>query len=158
MLTFEMVSFDIKYNYILGRPFLLKFMAVIHTAYVTIKMPGPKDIIILKSDQCDALAYENATLTHTRRFGEKEAHELAMMLAKTHRGSTPIGTLVSKPPTANTHQPPPKKNTFEGATSNQPSVDQAVDDKKKGAADKEVDVDPNVMNKKLRLRIELEAK
>jgi hypothetical protein len=31
MLTFEVASFDIGYNCILGRPFLLKFMAVIHT-------------------------------------------------------------------------------------------------------------------------------
>jgi hypothetical protein len=31
MLAFEVVSFDIGYNCICGRPFLLKFMAVIHT-------------------------------------------------------------------------------------------------------------------------------
>jgi hypothetical protein len=31
MLTFEVTSFDIGYNYILGRSFLLKFMAAIHT-------------------------------------------------------------------------------------------------------------------------------
>jgi hypothetical protein len=42
VLTFEVASFDIGYNCILGRPFLLKFMAVIHTAYATIKMPGPR--------------------------------------------------------------------------------------------------------------------
>jgi hypothetical protein len=65
MLIFEMASFDIGYNYILGRPFLLKFTAIIHTAYATIKMSGPKGIIIVKSDQRDALACENAALTHT---------------------------------------------------------------------------------------------
>jgi hypothetical protein len=43
-------SFDIGYNCILGSPFLLKFLVVIHTAYATIKMLGPKDIIVLKSD------------------------------------------------------------------------------------------------------------
>jgi hypothetical protein len=42
MLTFEVTSFDIGYNCILWRPFLLKFMAVIHTAYATIKMHGPR--------------------------------------------------------------------------------------------------------------------
>jgi hypothetical protein len=51
-----------------------------------------------------------------------------------------------------------KKNTFMGATSNKPSVDQAVDDKKKGVAHKEVDMDPDDMNNKLRLGTELEAK
>jgi hypothetical protein len=47
---FEVASFDIKYNYILGRPFLLKFMAFIHTAYVTMKMSGPKGVITIKAD------------------------------------------------------------------------------------------------------------
>jgi hypothetical protein len=78
MLTFEVASFVIGYNCILRRPFLLKFMVVIHTTYATIKMLGPKGIIILKSDQCDALACENIALTHARRFGEKEAQELAI--------------------------------------------------------------------------------
>jgi hypothetical protein len=45
MLMFEVASFDIRYNCILGRPFLLKFMAIIHTAYATIKMIGPKGVI-----------------------------------------------------------------------------------------------------------------
>jgi hypothetical protein len=42
MLMFEVASFDIGYNCIFGRPFLLKFMSVIHTACATIKMPGPR--------------------------------------------------------------------------------------------------------------------
>jgi hypothetical protein len=64
MLAFEVASFDMRYNCILGRPFHLKFVSVIHTAYTTIKMLGPKGIIILGSDQRDALACENITLTH----------------------------------------------------------------------------------------------
>jgi hypothetical protein len=81
MLTFEVASFDIGYNCILGRPFLLKFMAVIHTAYATIKMPGPKGVITLKSDQWDAVACENATLTHAGKFDNKEAQDLAVKMA-----------------------------------------------------------------------------
>jgi hypothetical protein len=42
MLAFEVASFIIGYNCILGRSFLLKFMAVIHNNYATIKMSGPK--------------------------------------------------------------------------------------------------------------------
>jgi hypothetical protein len=42
MLTFEVASFDIGYNCILGRPFLLRFMMVIHIAYTTMKMLGPR--------------------------------------------------------------------------------------------------------------------
>jgi hypothetical protein len=75
VLIVEVVSFDIGYNYILGRPFLLKFMAVIHTAYATLKMPDPKGVITIKTDQRDALACENATLMHARRFGEKAVQD-----------------------------------------------------------------------------------
>jgi hypothetical protein len=64
MLMFEVATFDIGYNCILGRPFLLKFMMIIHTAYTTLKMFATKDIITIKADQRDALACENATLAH----------------------------------------------------------------------------------------------
>jgi hypothetical protein len=64
MLTFEVTSFDIRYNCILGRPFLLRFMTVIQTTYATIKMPDHRGVITLKSDQRDALAYER--ITHSR--------------------------------------------------------------------------------------------
>jgi hypothetical protein len=81
-LTFEVASFDIGYNYILGQPFLLKFMVVIHMAYATIKMPGPKGVITLKSDQRDVVACENAVLTHAGKFGNKEAQDLAVKMAR----------------------------------------------------------------------------
>jgi hypothetical protein len=90
MLTFEVASFDILYNCILGRSFLLKFIAVIHTAYATMKMPGSKGVITIKSDQQDTLACENATLTQAGRFGEKVAQEQAANVAKTQGGSTPL--------------------------------------------------------------------
>jgi hypothetical protein len=51
MLTFKVASFHIRYNYTLGRPFLLKFMAVIHTGYAMMKMPGPMGVITLMDDQ-----------------------------------------------------------------------------------------------------------
>jgi hypothetical protein len=47
MLMFEVASFDIGYNCILMRPIILKLMAVIHTAYATMKMSSPKDVITL---------------------------------------------------------------------------------------------------------------
>jgi hypothetical protein len=133
MLTFKLASFDIGYNCILERHFLLKFMTVIHTAYATIKMPGRKGIIVLNSDQRDTLACENAALTHVERFGEKEAQELAAKVAKAHGGSTPIRTAAPKPPVVGTLRPPAeKKSTFVGSTSNQPITHQSVDNKKKG--------------------------
>jgi hypothetical protein len=137
MLIFEVASFNNGYNCILERPFLLKFMAVIHTAYATIKMLGPKGIIILKSNQCDALACENEALTHVRWVGGKEAQELAVKVARAHRGSTLIRIVAPKPPAAGTLWPPAeKKSTFVGSTSNQPITNQSVDDKKKGSTDK----------------------
>jgi hypothetical protein len=70
MLPFEVASFDIGYSCIHGRPFLLKFMAVIHTTYTTMQMSGPKGVITIKADQQDALACENAPLSHVGRFGK----------------------------------------------------------------------------------------
>jgi hypothetical protein len=155
MLTFEVAYFDIGYNCIIGRPFLLKVMPVIHTAYAMIKMPEANGVITLKSDQRDALACENASLTHARRFSEKKAQELAAKMAKTHGGSTPIKMMMSKPPTSDTPLPPAeKKGTFVGSTSDQLATDQPTDDKKKGATDKDVQVDPNDIGKKLCLSTE----
>jgi hypothetical protein len=57
-------------------------MAAIHIAYATKKMPGPKGVITIKTDQRDALACENATLTHAGRFSEKAAQEQAAKVAK----------------------------------------------------------------------------
>jgi hypothetical protein len=57
-------------------------MAAIHIAYATTKMPGPKGVITIKTDQRDALACENTTLTHAGRFSEKAAQEQAAKVAK----------------------------------------------------------------------------
>jgi hypothetical protein len=159
MLTFEVASYDIRYNCILGRLFLLKFMSVIHTTYAPIKMLELKGVITLKSDQCDAVAYKNAVLTHVRQFSEKETQELAVKMVKTHGGSTPAKMVAPNPPVGSTPQTPAeKKSTFVGSMSNQHVADQSVDDKKKGGTDKDVSVDPNNTDKKLHLSTELDPK
>jgi hypothetical protein len=73
MLTFEVARFDTGYNCILEGPFLLMFMAVIHTAYANMKMLGTKSVITIKANQLDRLAYESTTLVHAGRFGDKAA-------------------------------------------------------------------------------------
>jgi hypothetical protein len=78
MLTFEVASFNIGYNCILGRPFFLKFMSVIHTAYTIMKMTDQKSVITIKVDQLDALACENISLAHDGRFNNKVAQDLAV--------------------------------------------------------------------------------
>jgi hypothetical protein len=120
VLTFEVANFDIEYNCILGRPFLLKFMTVIHTSYATVKMPGPKGVITIKADQRDTLTCEKATLTHAWRFGEKATQEQAVKVVKTQGGSTPLKSLTPKSPTVGTPQPPSvKKGTYVASSSNQ---------------------------------------
>jgi hypothetical protein len=82
-----------------------------------------------------------------------------MKVAKTHGGSTPVRPAAPKPSVGVTLRPPAeKKSTFMGPISNQPITDQPTDDKKKGATDKEVAVDPDDNDKKLHLSTELEAK
>jgi hypothetical protein len=161
MLTFEVASFDIGYNCILGRPFLLKFMAVIHTAYATVKMPGPRGVITLKSDQRDALACENAALTHAGRFGKEETQKLAVKVAKTYGGGTPAKMVTPGPSAGGTSKTPvakQKQGMTVTPTSTQHATDQLVADEKKGATDKDIQVDPTDADKKLRISAELEAK
>jgi hypothetical protein len=159
MLTFKVASFDTGYNCILGRPFLLKFMAIIHTTYATIKMSGPRGVITIKSDQYDALACENVLLMHVGRFGAKAAKEQATKVAKTHDGNTQSKSPVPKPPTRGTPRPPSaKKGTHVASESNQPPADLHADDKKKEVADKEVPDDPSDPDKKLCISMNLEAK
>jgi hypothetical protein len=62
-------------------------------------MPGPRGVITLKSNQCDALACENATLTHAGRFGKEEVQKLAVEVAKTHGGGT-LAKIVTPGPSA----------------------------------------------------------
>jgi hypothetical protein len=83
MLTLEVACFDIGYNCILERPFLLKFMVVIHTACATMKMPELKGVVTIKTDQQDALACKNASLSHIERYGDKAAKEQMAKMAKT---------------------------------------------------------------------------
>jgi hypothetical protein len=97
MLMFEVASFDISYNCILGRPFLLKFLAIIHTAYATMKMLGPKGMITIKADQRDALTCDNATMTHAGCFSEKVSHDQAAKVAKMQSSSTPLRSPMPKP-------------------------------------------------------------
>jgi hypothetical protein len=143
MLTFEVARFDIGYNCILERPFLLRFMAVIHTAYAT-KMPDPKEVITLKSDQRDALAYENVALTHAGRLREKEAQNLPANVAKTHGGGTSARIVTPGSVAGDTFKMHvAKKGMTVTPASTQRANDQLVADERKGPIDNEIQVDPS---------------
>jgi hypothetical protein len=134
-------------------------MAVIHTTYVTIKIPGPKGIITLTSDHRDAVAYENVALTQAGKFGNKEAQDLAVKMAKIPQGNTP--SRIATPTSAVEGASRPAtltKGTTVASPSNQPAANQLAAKDKKGATDKEVAVDPNHADKKLRISTELDPK
>jgi hypothetical protein len=162
MLTFEVASFNIRYNCILRTPFLLKFMAVIHTTYATIKMPDPKGVITIKAEQRDALACESTSLSYADRFSGKVAQEQAAKVVKMKGDSTPSKILASKPPIDNSPQiPRALKDTTIASASTPAPIDQKVDNKLKGtlgAEDKEVVVDPSNLDKKLRISDNLNLK
>jgi hypothetical protein len=118
-----------------GRPFHLKFMTVIHTAYMTIKMPGPMGVITLKSDQRDALACENVALTHAGRFSKEEAQKLVAKVAKTRGGGTPAKTVMPGPSaggTSKTHVAKQKQSMTVTPASTQRTTNQLVADERKG--------------------------
>jgi hypothetical protein len=57
-LEFEVMDWPSQYHTILGRPTFARFMAVPHYAHLTLKIPSPKGVIIVKgsfkvSDTCD---------------------------------------------------------------------------------------------------------
>jgi hypothetical protein len=64
-----------------------------------LKMPDSKGMITIKVHQCDALACENATLTHAEQFGEKAAQDHATKVVKTHDDSISFKSPVPKSPT-----------------------------------------------------------
>jgi hypothetical protein len=159
MLTFEVASFDIGCNCILGRSFLLKLMAIIHTAHATMKMPRPKAVITIKVDQWDTLACENASLSYVGRFGAKAAQEQSAKAAKTQGDNTPLKTSMPKPPIGSTPQTSiAKKGAYAASPSTQPPTNQPVDYRKKETDDTGVQVDPSNLDNKLRIGTSLYPK
>ncbi|XP_062230332.1 uncharacterized protein LOC133928065 [Phragmites australis] len=69
-LTFDVVDFKMMYNVILDRPMLGKFMAVVHYAYQTLKIPSPKGAIIVKGDQRTAVKCDKQSLDMVKHFSQ----------------------------------------------------------------------------------------
>jgi hypothetical protein len=49
-MRFEVARFDWGYNAIIGRPVLVKFMAILHYSYMILKMSRPQGIITVRTD------------------------------------------------------------------------------------------------------------
>ena len=74
-INFYVVDFDTAYHAILGRPTLAKFMAVLHYAYLVMKMPSPAGILTLRANLSIAYACETEILTLA------EATDLSIQMA-----------------------------------------------------------------------------
>jgi hypothetical protein len=107
----------------------------------------------------DAIACENAALTHAGKFGNKEAQDLAVKMAKIQQGNTP--SRIATPGSAAEGASRPTtltKGIIVASPLNQPAANQLAAEDKKGATDKEVVVDPSHTDKKLRISTELDTK
>jgi hypothetical protein len=103
-------------------------------------MPDPRGVITLKSNQRDALACENAALTHAGRFSKEEAQKLAMEVAKTHGGGTLAKTVTPRPSAGDTSKMPiakQKQSMTVTPALTQRTTDQPVADERKGAIDRD---------------------
>jgi hypothetical protein len=122
-------------------------------------MPGPRGIITLTSDHRDAVACESVALTQAGKFGNKEAQDLAVKMAKIPQGNTSsrIATPASAAKGASRLATLTKGITV-ASPSNQPAANPLAAEDKKGATVKEVAVDPNHVDKKLRISTELDPK
>nr|AAP53711.1 retrotransposon protein, putative, Ty3-gypsy subclass [Oryza sativa Japonica Group] len=69
-ICFEVADFETEYHAILGRPALAKFMAVPHYTYMMMKMPGPREVISLRSDIKQAVTCdkESCEMAQTREI------------------------------------------------------------------------------------------
>jgi hypothetical protein len=78
LIWFEVVDLNSPYHVLLGRPALAKFMAVLHYAYLKIKLPGPRDVITItgcykKSREC---AKASSKLTEVLVIAEEKRQVL----------------------------------------------------------------------------------
>jgi hypothetical protein len=60
-IQFEVTNFKIAYNAFLGWPALTKFIAILHYAYLVLKMKGPHGVISIRGDVKRAYDYDKET-------------------------------------------------------------------------------------------------
>jgi len=61
-INFYVAEFNTAYHAILGRPALAKFMAVLHYAYLVLKMPSSTGVLALRANLSIAYTYETESL------------------------------------------------------------------------------------------------
>jgi hypothetical protein len=78
-LRFEVANFDCGYNTIIGRPGLVKFMAIPHYTYMILKIPGPQGIITVRANfqgaaECFRVAIQVALTTKPSATSSAQAN------------------------------------------------------------------------------------
>jgi hypothetical protein len=89
---FEVVDLNSPYHTLLSRPTLAKFMAVLHYAYLKMKLPGPRGVITIagcykRSIEC---ARASSKLAEALVIAE-EKHQLLQWVAATQPGHPASG-------------------------------------------------------------------
>ena len=74
-INFYVADFDTAYHAILGRPALTKFMAILHYAYLVLKMPSPAGVLSLRANLSVGYACE------TKSLALAEATNLSIQMA-----------------------------------------------------------------------------
>ena len=75
--NFVVADFNGTYHAILGRPALIKFMAIPHYRYLVLKMPTEKGVLTLRGNVYAAYTCEDDS------FKVVEAHDLSIRMAET---------------------------------------------------------------------------
>jgi hypothetical protein len=96
-IQFEIADFETTYNAFLGRPTLSKFMAILHYAYLVLKMLGPRGIISIRRDikwafDCD----RESCKTTDRLMTSTELQELKQALVESPPDPVMPGAKTSK--------------------------------------------------------------
>ena len=97
ILTFEVADFESAYNCILGRPFLKKFMVVVHFAYSVLKVSAPRGPLTIWGDHMGTMACDMKTLDMIRQYRQAPVDPLQPAIKQQ---KTAPATLASATPKA----------------------------------------------------------
>ncbi|XP_014660690.1 uncharacterized protein LOC106804341 [Setaria italica] len=105
-LIFEVANLKTSYHAILGRPMLVRFMAIPHHTYLILKMPAPNSVLSVYDDvktsyKCDTVALQLAEVL------EYSAKATAIV-AEAQKLDKDQLTIPEMEPTPTTMQPNPK--------------------------------------------------
>ena len=84
-----MVDFETAYNGILGCPALAKFLIATHYGYQSLKMPGPKGVIMVRGDRKMAYACDRKSLELVDELPTRETDSSAMQVKHSRPKMTP---------------------------------------------------------------------